>query len=123
MMVIKIKIPVKLRKYDTRFACIVLLAPNIEKVFIASGFITTSSDSLIEEDANTDVLDPDKSVGHKPASIMASIDFSRNTLVIVSIISASFGWTLKNVVSNLSMFFNFPVPDMAPKASVMKLSM
>jgi len=67
---------------------------------------------------NTAVLDPYKSDGLRPASIIASIDLSRQILVNGSVFSASFGWALKNVASNLSMVFNFPVPLIAPSSSV-----
>jgi len=102
--------------YDTRFACIVLLRPNIENAAVLEESNEYISVSLMAEPVNTAVFDPYKSSGLRPASMTASIDLSMKILVIASITSASLGCALKNVASNLSTFFNFPVPDAAPSS-------
>jgi len=106
--------PVKLRMYDKRLACIVRLWPtnaNSDSFVLLKNNISVS---LIVEQVNTPVFIPFKSVGLKPASIIASIDRSKTNFVIMSIATACFGFVLKNKVSKLSTFFIFPVPDLMP---------
>jgi len=77
--------------YETRFACIVLLRPNIEKAAVLEKSNVYISVSLIAEPENTAVFVPCKSAGLKPASKIASIERSMKILVIASITSASLG--------------------------------
>lgn len=102
--------------YDTRFACIVLLRPNIENPTCLEESMAIISVSLIAEPMNTAVFVPYKSAGLKPASIIASIDLSKLSFVKMSITSASFGCALKNIESNLSTFFILPVPAVTPSS-------
>lgn len=103
---------------ETRFACIVLLRPNIEYPVAFEQSMANISVSLIAEPIKTPVFVPCKSAGLKPASIIASTDLSKHCRVIMSITAASFGCALKNTLSNLIIVFNFPVPELAPNASV-----
>lgn len=106
--------------YDTRFACIVLLRPNIENPTNLEQSMTIISVSLIAEPMNTAVFVPYKSAGLKPASIIASTDLSKLSFVKTSMTSASFGCALKNIESNLSTFCILPVPAVTPSSSEKK---
>lgn len=103
--------------YETRFACMVLLRPSIENAALLEPSNANISVSLMAEPVNTPVFVPDKSIGLNPASTIASIDLSKHNRVIGSMTSASFGWALKNIVSNLSTFFSFPTPDIPLNSS------
>jgi len=111
-------LPVQLRAYETRLACIVLLRPNIENAEYCQQSIVYISVALMADPVNTAVLDPCRFSGLRPASTIASIDLSKQTLVSGSVLSASLGRALKNVASNLSTVFSLPAPPIAPSSSV-----